>query len=341
MWRCLALAQGSIPERYSYLAIWDDLRKHILKDRATGGFLYTTMLSNRTTPVANGDGNPSRRDSLFGTADSTDLSNRYVFCLLSIGYRWKDSTTSYLEEIRNLANQGIAPAQAEFAMQWRSYGQGAGRFDNNEFSSWTRKAAEQGYAVAQYNLGQAYALGDGVAKNEELAILWMTRAAENGYARARPILEMSDQARQELKRLREDNKGLDVELASADRGDPKAQFILATRYEDGRGVDRDMTKAFEWYRKSAEGGLADAQTYLGIIYDKGRGIKQDEVEAARWYLKAAEQGNTQAQYNLAVFYRYGHGVERSPEEAKRWFQKARDLGHAGATAALRDLTDRK
>ena len=47
---------------------------------------------------------------------------------------------------------------------------------------WFRKAAEQGDAVAQTNLGFTYAEGKGIAKDEAQAVAWYRKAAEQGYA---------------------------------------------------------------------------------------------------------------------------------------------------------------
>jgi len=49
---------------------------------------------------------------------------------------------------------------------------------------WYRKAAEQGYAVGQSNLGFMYSNGYGVPKNDAEAIKWYRRAAKQGYAEA-------------------------------------------------------------------------------------------------------------------------------------------------------------
>ena len=49
---------------------------------------------------------------------------------------------------------------------------------------WYRKAAEQGDASAQYNLGVMYENGHGVEQDDEQAVFWYRKAAEQGYADA-------------------------------------------------------------------------------------------------------------------------------------------------------------
>ena len=43
---------------------------------------------------------------------------------------------------------------------------------------WLRKAAEQGYARAQNNLGYCYEYGQGVDKDTAVAVEWYRKAAE-------------------------------------------------------------------------------------------------------------------------------------------------------------------
>ena len=47
-----------------------------------------------------------------------------------------------------------------------------------------RKAADQGHADAQYNLGVAYEHGQGVPKDDAQAAAWLRKAAAKGNAEA-------------------------------------------------------------------------------------------------------------------------------------------------------------
>jgi len=49
---------------------------------------------------------------------------------------------------------------------------------------WFRKAAEQGYADAQYNLGHMYENGWGVDRNNSTVVEWYRKGAEQGDAYA-------------------------------------------------------------------------------------------------------------------------------------------------------------
>ena len=87
---------------------------------------------------------------------------------------------------------------------------------NEAAVKWYTKAAEQECPEAQYELGDCYSYGIGVAKDLEQAFEWYQKSAE--------------------------------------QGDCTAQCNLGYCYENGIGVEKDVIKATEWYQKSAEQG---------------------------------------------------------------------------------------
>lgn len=93
--------------------------------------------------------------------------------------------------------------------------------DNKSYIERITKAADQGDAEAQTNLGVCYENGEGIEKNDKKAIEWYQKAANQGYA--------------------------------------KAQFYLGLNYEYGIGVEQNKKTAVEWYQKAAAQGDKDAQ----------------------------------------------------------------------------------
>ena len=83
-------------------------------------------------------------------------------------------------------------------------------------------------------------------------------------------------------------------------GQPTAQYELAMRLFEGRGLPKDQPAAARWFERAASLGLAPAQYRLGSMYEKGIGVTRDPAAAKRWYLKAAEAGNARAAHNLAA-----------------------------------------
>jgi len=87
-------------------------------------------------------------------------------------------------------------------------------------------------------------------------------------------------------------------LPLAELGDAEAQFNLGVLYDEGAGVERNLSIAADWYRKAANQGFMDAQTNLGILYYHGLGVDRDLAEAVRWFTMAAEQGDAEARNYL-------------------------------------------
>ena len=88
-------------------------------------------------------------------------------------------------------------------------------------------AAEQGIAQAQFNLGNMYAQGKGVPRNDVEAVRWYRMAAEQGYA--------------------------------------DAQLNLGYMYGTGEGIPKDYVQAYAWYNIAAAQGDETAKESLEII----------------------------------------------------------------------------
>ena len=103
---------------------------------------------------------------------------------------------------------------------------------------------------------------------------------------------------------------------------PEASHALGLLYERGLGVDQDLRRAVEWYRKAAQSGHAAAQFNLGRLYALGQGVVRDLTQAARWWLRAADQGNPHALHNLGLMFYAGEGVRQDFDDAAVWLRRA-------------------
>ena len=81
-----------------------------------------------------------------------------------------------LKWYRKAADQGNAKAQNNLGERFRN-GQGVAQ-DYAEAMQWYRKAADQGAAVAQFNIGEMYMYGQGVARDYVRAYTLFNLAAE-------------------------------------------------------------------------------------------------------------------------------------------------------------------
>ena len=89
-----------------------------------------------------------------------------------------------------------------------------------------------------------------------------------------------------------------LDLILAKRGDAGAQFYVASAYEEGQGVSKDLGKAFEWYSQAAKNRHSGAQFKLGEFYENGWGVKADKNKALSWYKAAEKNGSRLAKERL-------------------------------------------
>jgi localization factor PodJL len=114
--------------------------------------------------------------------------------------------------------------------------------------------------------------------------------------------------------------------AAALAGDAAADYEVAIRFDEGRGVPKSDDEAARWFERAAKQGLTLAQFRLGTLYEKGVGVKKDLVAARDLYLAAANKGNAKAMHNLAVLYAEGVNGPADYRTAAHWFRKAADHG---------------
>ena len=135
------------------------------------------------------------------------------------------------------------------ASSWAGYDDGVAACERGNYAAAFREfkpLAEEGLAQAQFNLGNLYRKGDGVAQDPAEAARWFRKAAEQGLA--------------------------------------EAEFNLGVIYVIGTGVARDPAEATRWFRKAAEQGLARAQFSLGSVTNHIT-PKQRTIRADCWIIR--------------------------------------------------------
>ena len=109
-------------------------------------------------------------------------------------------------------------------------------------------------------------------------------------------------------------------LAEAEQGNPIAQFVLGSMYENGEGVSQDYLLAVKWYSKAAEQGDVDAQYNLGRMYADGSGVVQDYVTSHVWFNIAGGQGYQDAfkKRDAVAEKMTPPQIQKAQERAKAW-----------------------
>ncbi len=104
---------------------------------------------------------------------------------------------------------------------FREYQEQASQAALDAAMRWLTKAAEQGHARAQLQLGEIYENGRGVIQDYKAAIEWYRQAAEQGEA--------------------------------------EAMFRLGKMYQVGRGVSKDSVEAYVWLNLAGSRGEIRAE----------------------------------------------------------------------------------
>ncbi len=120
--------------------------------------------------------------------------------------------------------------------------------------------------------------------------------------------------------------GTEALRSAALAGNPNAQFVIASRYMEGKGVAVDAKLAAIWYEKAAAQGLATAQYRLATLFERGHGVPQDLMAARMWYERAATAGNVKAMHNLAVLLSNSTNGKTDFPAAAHWFAAAAAYG---------------
>jgi uncharacterized protein len=119
-----------------------------------------------------------------------------------------------------------------------------------------REPALKGDPDAQFNMGQAYKLGRGVKADLNVALDWYGKAAAQGH------LQASDSYGHLLHYQGKIAEALPFLQASAARGEPRAQYLLATELFNGVYIEKDWVRAYALMTRASAAGMPPASRSL-------------------------------------------------------------------------------
>jgi TPR repeat protein len=128
---------------------------------------------------------------------------------------------------------------------------------------WFQKAADQGDAVGQFNLGCCYSWGVGVTRDDTTATQWFRRSAQQGF--------------------------------------PAAQAALGFALYSAAPPTSDLSEAIKLLKQAADAGRVEAMQVLAITLATGDGAPQDETEARKWREKVKISKYDPASSHMAVW----------------------------------------
>lgn len=229
------------------------------------------------------------------------------------------------------------------------------------------RSASFGDPRSQFKLGELLQTGRGVARDRELALVWIRKSAAQGFAEAEETVGVAYYFGF--------NAPKDPAMAAtwfrkaADQGEGASRFYLASQYYHGWGVAQDYVQAYKWFAlgkttktslfgsglinelseisaKMTPAQIAEAQALVEAwtrppltpdqqatavleIFESGK-----YAEAVKILTPLAESGHARAQFQFGYLYEAGLGVAQDSAVAAGWYRKAAEQGHPMAQAAL-------
>lgn len=164
-------------------------------------------------------------------------------------------------------------------------------------------AAEQGNAVAQYQLAQLYRSGSLVPQDDKAAYDWARMAAEEGLG--------------------------------------EAEIMLAENYLAGRGVTADRDTGLQWLRLAVAQDRPAIWVMAGKLHLTGVSstaktepetvLPADPEQARVLFQRAADIGNEEGELALCLYYMQGQrGSAPSPKTGQPWCDRAAARGNQEA-----------
>lgn len=178
---------------------------------------------------------------------------------------------------RLAAEQNDAEAQTNLGRSY-DYGYGVNR-DYQQLEYWTRKAAQQGYGRAISNYGTLYKrrLIGTISDFNQDAYNCFNKAAQKGFTIA--YWRLGQCYEQGIGVAANFETAAELYLKAAQSGCPNGQFAIGIMYYNGRGVRHNIDSAKYWWSRAAEQGYKIAENNVyALNYQRQQRQKKDTLE---------------------------------------------------------------
>ena len=192
-------------------------------------------------------------------------------------------------------------------------------------------AAEGGESRAQWKLGQMYAAGDGVPRDDAKAFDYFSQIVDNFDEdeidpREVPFVSSAFVALGAYNlngiantRIRPNpERALEIfHFASVNFGDATAQYDMARMYLDGTGVTKDPRQAARWLYLAADKGHIESQALLGqMLFNGYDGVAAQHAKGLMW-LSLAKDGVTDKARDAWILDLYGRAMGAATESDRQ------------------------
>ncbi|KAJ8936610.1 hypothetical protein NQ314_012225 [Rhamnusium bicolor] len=261
---------------------------------------------------------------------------------MALGYRyWSGITVSmsceraleFYRQVADKVSQGVSFGGGSAIQRIRlldelENGYTSGILDN-DLIEYYQLLAEKGDVQAQVGLGQLhYQGGRGVDLDYQKAMHYFTQAANAGNAMAmaylgKIYLDGSDEVQAN------NDTAFKYFKKASELNNPVGLSGLGLMYLYGKGVEKDYSKAHQFFLAAADQGWVDGQLQLGNMYFSGLGVKKDFKMANKYFSLASQSGHVLAYYNLGQMHAQGTGMLRSCPTAVELFKNVAERGRWG------------
>ncbi|HTQ86873.1 MAG TPA: hypothetical protein VMI93_11720 [Candidatus Solibacter sp.] len=126
-------------------------------------------------------------------------------------------------------------------------------------------------------------------------------------------------------------------LAAAKLGNCSAQTNVGNYYDDGRGVRRNRSAAFYWFKRAYRRRDSTAAHNIGCVWRR----EGKSLRSLYWFSRAVKLGDEESNLDIGKHFLYN---EKNPRKAIVHFKRVRPTGwvsEAGAEEAAKLLKEAK
>lgn len=247
------------------------------KNAAQSGSIPAMLLMGRL--ALNIDNNP--KDALQWFKKAADANNLYaqMYCIAAykVGLGTDKNADSAEHYTIAAAKNGNVLAQYTLAQYFINSKHEANK---RVGLAWLEKAANKQYPAALFMLGQLYATGNIVKKDEARAATLIDAALQKGYPDAlmgKAAIAVSQGDYTAAK---------DLYTKAIDAGNKGALLAMAILYYDKKNPNFNPSLGFSTILKAAQEDVPGAAAELSELYKKGKNVAADNELAEQWAVRA-------------------------------------------------------
>jgi TPR repeat protein len=127
-----------------------------------------------------------------------------------------------------------------------------------------QSASDGGNSYGQARLGRAYRSGGGVEKNQAKAIEYCEKAVARGNALGQVWFGW----------ILESGERVPKKRCGTEKGNWLGQFFCGRVLKKGRGTEKDVIIAAQYFKGGADQGHADCEYEFGLCLEEGIGVSR-------------------------------------------------------------------